>query len=197
MNRMKRFHRIYLLTMLFSLSVLFSCSDNASGPDDGPSGRGQASFTITGDISGQKTGIAEFYSFSAFGVHSWTIDIFDIGPSTFELSFVRVGNSPISRPAPGNYSIGSDFLNSSGFTAFYTHGTGNNATEYAPLFSGFCSENTEEGGTLTIENSSDDRVSGKFEFKASDYDFDESGNCEVLGTITVKGEFDAKRTSLN
>lgn len=196
MNRMKRFHKIYLLTMLFSLSVLLSCSDNAAGPDEGPSGSGQASFTISGDISGQKTGRAEFYSFSALGVHLWSIDVFDVGPSTFELSFQRIGTSPISRPAPGNYSISSDFLDSSKFSAIYTHVTGNNATEYTPIFSDLCSGNTEEGGTLTIENSSDDRVSGKFEFTASDTGFDELGNCEVLGTITVKGEFDAKRTTL-
>jgi len=193
---MKSYHHLHLYTIIILLFAFLSCSDSSAGPDEGPSGGGSASFTVSGAVNGQKSGIAEFYSFSAFGVHTWTIDIFDVGPSTFELSFVRVGNSPISRPAPGNYSIGSDFLDSSGFTAFYTHGTGSNSTEYAPIFSGFCSDNQGEGGTLTIENSSDNSVSGKFEFKASDYDFDESGNCEVLGTVTVKGEFDAKKTTL-
>jgi hypothetical protein len=197
MNKMKRFQHIYLFTILFSLSVLLSCSDNSAGPDEGPSGKGQASFTITGDITGQKTGIAEFYSFSAFGVHTWSIDIYDIGPTTYDLSFSRVDLSPISRPATGNYTLNSDFMDTSGFTVIYSTGSGNSAVEYTPIFSGLCPELTDEGGTLTIENSSDDRVSGKFEFTASNFDFDASGNCVVLGTITVKGEFEAKKTSLN
>lgn len=198
MKEMKRFPRIYLLTILFSLSILLSCSDNSAGPDEGPSGRGQASFTIAGDITGQKTGIAEFYSFSAFGVHTWSISIFDIGPSTYELDFTIIDTSSISRPVNGIYNLDTNLAPTIGFKAIYSNIIGNNVTEYTPFISAvFCPEITGDGGTLTIENSTDDRVSGKFEFTASNFDFDESGNCVVLGAVTVKGEFDAKKTSLN
>ncbi len=199
MKKKNKFKALLLLTGLcLVITMAVSCSDNSAGPDDGPGGKGQASFTISGAVSGQKTGVAEFYNFSAFGIHTWTIDIYDLGPSTYELSLFKVSNSPISNPAPGSYDLGNDLFTNDGFVATYTDGVGPNSTEYSPILSALCPGVSEdEGGTLIIESSNNDRIKGSFSFKGSDFDFDDNGNCVVLGTVTVSGQFNATKTNLD
>lgn len=186
----------HLCVAILSFFLFLSCSDNSAGPDAGSGGRGSASFTVTGAVTGQNSGIAEFYSFGAFGVYTWTIELYNNAPQTFEITFTKVGTSPISRPAPGTYNLRTGLLDT-GFTAVYGNISGRDVTEYTPIFSDLCPAASGDGGTLTIESSSEDRIKGTFEFVGSDFDFNESGTCIVLGTVEVKGEFDARRIVLD
>lgn len=52
--------------LLFALAVLASCSDSSSSDDGGRFG--EVSFNISRDISGQKSGMADFHSMSSYGV---------------------------------------------------------------------------------------------------------------------------------
>lgn len=49
-----------LLIIIFVISVAAACSDSSSGPDLDNS-PGQVSLTVSGDVQGEKTGMADFY----------------------------------------------------------------------------------------------------------------------------------------
>ena len=97
------------------------------------------------------------------------------GPGRF-ISFVRQGE----RPAPGTYTLGG--FDRTEFTAIYT-------TLDRIGFPGGGSTFFAESGTLTVETSSEERIAGRFEFRARSFDLGEGPGDEQ--NATVRGAFDA------
>jgi hypothetical protein len=188
---------VTLLTVfLFASFTLISCDDDPVSSDDD---LGAGSVSVSGDVNADASGIADFSGIEdgPGGVHSWSITVNDFNPQTFSLQFLHVAHDPISHPAEGTYEIGMgsstpfDEEDDMAFTGIYTHienGDFMNAVEYSTLP---CDEDSDFEGTLTIESSESDLISGSFQFTAAYYDYDDMGNCEIHGTIDVSGDFTA------
>ncbi|WP_141691557.1 DUF6252 family protein [Rhodohalobacter halophilus] len=165
------------LTLLLSI-LIFSfcggCSDSTSNDDLDE--LGTVTFEVSGALEGDKEGMADFYSMSAYSLYTWEISTHDFNPQSFSLQFQRTSQSEIENPEPGTYSIGGgpdDYL------AIFTDTEAGfaDAVEYSTF-----SEGT--GGTLEITHSSDDLIRGTFSFTASS----EGGE-----TVTItNGQFEAK-----
>ncbi len=189
-----------LLIIIFVISVAAACSDSSSGPDLDNS-PGQVSLTVSGDVQGEKTGMADFYGGEpgGQGIHYWELSFNDFSPQTYSLQLSLTDFDEIRRPSPGSYEIGFEPGNpfeEQGeplFFGIYTHipnGSFSNAMEFDTGL--FCVDEGPRGGTLVITGSSSEAVSGSFSFKAANYDFDDSGNCILQGEIEVTGEFNAR-----
>lgn len=179
--------RITVFTLVIAVAGITACSDNSTGPSE--TELGQATMTTSGDVEGQKEGMADFNSLDLGALYSWEISIHDFGPQTFSLSFRLLSSDPIERPGPGTYEIGSGPTDPAVFTANYSDVEDgiSNATDYSTLFGDY-------GGSLTITESNDNQVKGTFEFNAADFDLE---NDQVLGEITVSGEFIANQRISN
>ncbi len=98
------------------------------------------------------------------------------GPGHF-ISLGREGE----RPTPGTYAFGG--FDREGVFGFYTSiertAFPNGGTTFAA-----------ESGTLTVESSSDERIAGRFEFRARSFGFGEGD--EGGRTAIVRGAFDAE-----
>lgn len=70
-------------SLLLASALLASCSSSTSSDNDDRFG--ESSFNLSGDISGQKSGMADFYSTTQFGISIWEVDMYDFKPSTFSL----------------------------------------------------------------------------------------------------------------
>lgn len=175
--------RFTFFALFFTAVCITACSDNSTGPDEPD--LGNASLTVSGDVEGQRQGMADFNSLHVMNLYTWEILIHDYNPQTFSLDFMLLSNEPIDRPGPGTYEIGSGTAEPTIFTASYSDVEDGftNSTEYSTLFG-------EYGGTLTITESSDEQVKGTFEFTAADIDLE---NDRVLGEISVSGEFTARQ----
>lgn len=166
------------ICLIFAFALLSSCSDSTSSTDDD---LGEVNFEISGDLSGQKSGVADFYGMSSSGVHTWEISMTDIGPQTFSFQIMKFSDEEITRPGTGTYSIGPDFIGDDDFTAYFTVIEGD--TEYSASEEGY-------GGTVTITTSDSDLVEGTFEVTLADYDI-EAG--EAVGELTItEGQFSAR-----
>ncbi|MEP0548732.1 MAG: hypothetical protein ABJF88_17485 [Rhodothermales bacterium] len=99
------------------------------------------------------------------------------GPGHF-ISLMRDGE----RPEPGTYTLGGLF-DPTEFSAFFSSfdRTG---------FPGVGTTLVAESGTLTVEASSDERIAGRFEFRARSIGFGEDDEAEQAAT--VRGAFDAQ-----
>ena len=190
---------LLLIIASFGLWSIPGCSDSSSGPDLGDVG--QVSLTVSGDVEGQKTGMADFYGDEpgGVGIHYWELSFNDFSPQTYSLQLSLQDFEEIERPAPGTYEIGFDVPNPFGesgppvFLGIYTHipnGSFSNAVEYDTGI--VCDDDTPQRGTLVISSSTSSQVSGTFNFTATSYDFDNSGNCVILSEIEVVGEFSAR-----
>lgn len=188
---------LFLIIAFIGLLVVWGCSDSSSGPDLGDAG--QVSLTVSGDVEGQKTGMADFYGQDLGGIHYWELSFNDFSPQTYSLQLSLQDFEEIERPGPGSYEIGFDVPNPFGergetvFLGIYTHipnGSFSNAVEYDTGI--LCDDDRPQRGTLVISSSTSSQVSGTFNFTATSYDFDNSGNCVILGEIEVTGEFSAR-----
>lgn len=177
-----------LLITFFSMAILLgglSCSDNSTAPDnDTP---GESSVVVSGTIEGEYSGWATFNKADLpQDMQSWSIDMTD--NSTFTLSLSIASTGSISRPEAGTYTIGHSIgFDSSDFAAIFTDietgGVGAGADyEYSTVGS------EETTGTLVIEESSDNEVSGHFSFNGAG-EIDENGN--IIDPVTIEGEFRA------
>ena len=182
---MKSFLNIITLAILMALTI--SCSDNGSnstGPDEI---FGSISMTVTGAIDAVHECDNRASCVVSFGeviteigsttIYTWQIEAGDF--TTFlPFGFSSTSfNSPVNRPAPGSYTLGSGMAPS--FEAGYSNIEGG-------LNDDFSFETTDSvGGTLVIETSTSERVTGSFEFDA--IHIDEGDN----RTITVTGTFEA------
>lgn len=180
---LKNVHLIYPV-IIMAFIFFSSCSDDPSGPD--LSG-GDVSITVTGDIEAELSGMADFDGMqSGQNVHTWEISFNDFNPQTYTMLFLKSEEEEFPQPAEGAYSIGD--LNDE-FNAFYLHVEGNFDTTEFTTFD-LCGTG-DAGGTLTLENSTENEVVGRFDYRALHEDFDESGVCRVLGSVRVRGEFKA------
>ncbi len=90
----------------------------------------------------------------------------------------------MSRPSPGTYVIGQGGNNVEAFSVVYTRIENEdfaNAIEYDTSLE-------ENAGTLTIETSNENEVSGTFSFTAvkRDDQFNVTGQIQVSGSFTAK-----------
>lgn len=179
----------FYLSSLLVLPLIFlftSCSDdddsNNTPPDETGGHGGSASFTVSGELEGEHTGIADFRAFEMNGVHTWDINILDQSPITYTISFVQTGGEPIDAPAIGTYPLELSKADDV-YIANYSH------YEESP----FQGEDYVVGidgtsGELEITSSTDELIEGTFSFTAVRLDDDG----QVAGTITVTdGEFSA------
>ncbi len=174
------------ITVCLILSFfLTACSDNGNDPDvDTP---GDATVTISGEIEGEHEGWGLFNQSELPQGEDWGIQLTNNSSFHVQISLWSIDGS-VTRPSPGSYTISSE---TSDFTGIYTDlesgGIGAGADyEYSTI-------HEETGGTLIIESSTDEEVSGSFEFVAA-HDTDEHGN--VYGFVTVSGEFTATNQNL-
>jgi hypothetical protein len=173
----------FLVFLSFAFSG-YSCSDDNDGPED--ISMGEANFTVSGAVEGEKSGQADFHHLTDLpgGLENWEISIHDFSPQTFSLQFSLSSSNSITQPGTGTYEIGFEANSSNVFLAIYTHipnGDFMNSTEYSTLWGG--------AGTLTITTSNEDTVSGSFQFSATEVD----DELNVVGTINITGEFTAKK----
>lgn len=177
-----------LLIIVFAMAILLaglSCSDNSTSPEsDTP---GESSVEVSGTIEGEYSGWATFNKAELpQDMESWSINMTD--NTTFNLSLNIASSGSISRPGTGTYTIG--------------HSIGFDATDFAAIFTDIASGGIGAGadyeystvgsdettGTLVIEESSENEVSGRFSFNGAG-DIDENGN--IIDPITAEGEFTA------
>ena len=188
MNSFKNTHAI--LMVLFISFALISCSDdddrNATPLDIGDSmvsALGVVNLSISSDLEGPRTGIADFDHMDLGSRQVWEISMQDYSPKTFDLK-IRQISEEASRPEPGSYGIGSNVSDPNiywvDFTLFENHDFAK-AEEYSTMF--------EQAGTLIIETSNDEGVSGSIEFTGHKYLDDTT---DMISSITVSGNFTAR-----
>ncbi|MBT0606703.1 hypothetical protein [Aequorivita echinoideorum] len=147
------------MVALTALLILGSCNNDDNNDSEPQNDMGEVNFTLSGDITGNKTGFANFIEMEQQTTTPQIINMFDNdgGVQTFSLTFYRSSiNGPLDRPTPGNYPIGNaaEFLDGSGFSVIYTNTTNDN--EYG----------LEASGSLTISEINDTEVIGTFSFSA-------------------------------
>lgn len=174
------FKKLNILMLSIILLAAFACSDNST-KSGGEPGKGEGSFTISGDLEGEKTGISNFRAFEMSGVHTWDINILDQNPITYTIDFRLMSDEPIERPQPGTYELSTSSFDGTTFSGTYTFFEDNQMDPDGYIV-GLPGSDTE--GTLIITSSSEDLVEGTYQFTAK--------NIESGGTITVSnGEFSA------
>jgi hypothetical protein len=159
--------------MAFSFT---SCSDdddsNGGGgaPPPSPPAQDQMSFTLSGDLEGEKTGQAFVFVAGAGGVSNVVLSGNDgpgitEGAQTFSLNFYQSGDQV---PEEGTYEIGFEQgSNGTGFWVLYESFEDGPAN---PVSYGGVSGSS---GTLEITSASETMISGTFEFTAVNASGDE------------------------
>ncbi len=191
---------LFLITI--SLMMITNCSDNVSGTDDPDKpGSHNLEFSISGDVEDEKTGIIGFFgagesSFANESDHMWQLlsEDSDPGPQTFRLDFIYMDlDEKVSRPVPGTYDVGSisytEDPDSPVFTVSYVNTQ--QSIAYSSAFAEICGEEYAHTGTLTIDTSTEELVTGKFAFDAFACD-----QGSISATINLTGEFTAPRLDL-
>lgn len=166
------------------LLVAGGCSDSTSGPDGDSGSVGQATFELSGAISGERSGFAQFGGIEVSGLHMWSITVSDGGSATFSLTISISSADPFDTPAPGTYPIGMPTLDPSIFSADYAD---TREGLIAPPHYTTIPAGTQ--GSITITQSTEGEVSGTFHFNAVHVD---SSTNEALGEIVAtNGAFTA------
>jgi len=134
--------------------LLPGSSDPATDP-----GLGTASFTISGDIEGEREGIANFRAFEMSGVHTWDINILDQSPITYTIAFMLWSDEIIEWPSPGTYNLVMGNFDGTEF-----HGTYSDMSESSTHPEGYVVNlpGSETQGTLNITSSSENLVNSVF-----------------------------------
>ena len=191
MNFFKNTSSIILaICISFAFASCSNDDDKSSGPAGGTpnpaAALGTVNLTISGDVEGQRSGIADFDIIDLGFMQTWDLNLYDHSPQTFDLSFVHMATDGSGgRPAPGTYEIGNSVSEQKVFWVDYTHIENQdfaNSIEYSAMYG--------QAGTLVITTSNEQLVSGTFEFTAHQYDDD---SMEIIGTINVSGSFSAKK----
>lgn len=144
---------------------------------------GTIKLTVSGDIEGDRAGVADFYHGNAGSTEWWEISGHDSpGGQTFsvDLKLMVIGQE-LAQPKAGTYQIGFVPNSPDVFTASFIDiidSENHVQKEYGTM---------PGEGTLTIEVSNENRVKGHFEFTA--HSLDDMMNIE--DQIIVKGKFDA------
>lgn len=172
--------KISLIFILIYSTFLLSCSSDDDNSAD-LSGFGSATVNLSGDLEGTRTGMADFHYHELGSMYMWEISFHDLSPQTFALTLMLQSHEPISRPTPGTYEIGFDPLDPDVFSASFINIEDSNFVDSVEY------DTFDNGGTLTIETSTDEKVTGHFEFTANSRD----DNFNSTGTIHVSGSFEA------
>lgn len=175
---------LLVLPLIFLFTSRSDDDDSNNTPPDETGGHGgSASFTVSGELEGEHTGIADFRAFEMAGVHTWDITLIDQDPITFNVSFAQTGGEPIDRPGPGTYPLGIDIQSDNTYMTTYEH-FDDNPLQGESYTVGI----NETSGVMEITSSTDELIEGTFSFTAVRLDDDG----QVAGTITVTdGEFSA------
>src|SRR5690554_3353676 len=189
MNLLKQ--KCSFLLMLFILSALISCSDNDKNidPPSEPelkSALGSASLNFSGEIEGQHKALADFDDLYIGKRNTWKITMQDYSPQTFEVTIFKMSSTGgAARPVPGTYEIGGNLSSPNVYWATVVLRESESISEVIEY-----SSMVDKTGTLIIDASDDEAVSGSLEFTAHQYD---PVSLEVLNTTTVTGSFIAKQ----
>lgn len=174
------FNTVFLSALLLTFTA---CSDDdnegpsTGGGSGGTEHGGSASFTVSGELEGEYTGVADFRAFEMSGIYTWDIGIKDYDPMTFNISFRQTGGEPIDAPSVGTYPLELSQEEGVYLTSFEHYD--DNSDEYIVGPS-------ETSGVLEITSSTDTRIEGTFSFTASKYEDGETRFIEV-----TNGEFSA------
>lgn len=138
--------------------------------------------TVTGDVQGTFTGMADFDALETGQSQIWSLSMHDYRPQTFSLAFLRM-NKGLKNPEVGTYTVGTGA--GADFSAIFTHIVDENFSA-AREFSSF---GDGTSGTLTIESATDQMIKGSFDFSATGYD----DQIQQLNTVHIKGKFKANK----
>lgn len=171
------------LCIAIAFVFLFGCSDDENNTGGGGGGGGgdlgEVSFDISGDIEGQKSGIATVLPDEDHDLLQ--ISLHDYQPQTFSMTFMQLGSAEV--PAVGEYSLGAPVATD--FNAFYTN------TEAGHADADEYNEFTGEAGTLEITESSATSVSGTFELTLQYLDEDTMEPVDGREIVITNGQFTA------
>lgn len=187
--------RAQLLLLAALLLPLAACDSSGSNDDEPAVDDGRVNVSISGEATGSFDGFAYFYEYTDpdtdntfFGLLLSNTDT--ESPSTMA-EFVTIVRQS-SRPGTGTYSfadldtdLGMDDLPSDLFVAIVS-----SASTDKEVFSFYVSN----GGSLTIDRSSDEEVMGSFEINATGIRVVDGGQTEEVD-ITVEGTFNANPSS--
>ena len=191
--------RAYSLLLLMAVLCLAACdSGDADEPLDAQPGRFSATVTIDGGDRFSFDGLASATNFRGFIVDYDSLyvgnDSLYTGDSLRSTFMITLGGFTGSgpghyvslmregeRPEPGTYAFGG--VDREAFFGFFSSFDGLALPNAGTAF-------VAESGTVTVERSSDERVAGRFEFRARSIGFGEGD--EVGQTATVRGAFDAQ-----
>ena len=167
------------LTLALTLTSLAACGDDKD-PIAGPAPSKTYSASVTGDLSKSLTGPAAFGADTVDGGEAVFAVTLGDPDSDDVLVLVRSGSA---RPGAGTYPLSGPLDGTpSEWSAIYIIGDGD---ELVGLF-------TAESGTLTITESSAQRLKATFQMEAVGY---MAGDFETEVSITVSGSFDAGAAS--
>ncbi|NEN24910.1 hypothetical protein G3O08_15525 [Cryomorpha ignava] len=177
------FNTLFLTALLLTFTA---CSDDDESPSTGSNGDdtghgGSASFTVSGDLEGEHTGIADFRAFEINGIHTWDITLIDQNPITFNISFAQTGGESIDAPTVGVYPLEVS-QDENVYLTTYEHFDGNpfQGETYTAGIDG-------TSGVMEITTSTESLIEGTFSFTAARF---EDG--QIVGSIEVtNGEFSA------
>lgn len=167
--------------------VLLGLSSAACAEGPGRSSvSGSFSIAVEGGAEEQKRVHADFEAIeSGLTVNVWELQLRDTRPWTVTLTLTRQMQGPPEPPPVGTYEIGYRPVDARVFSAVLVR-RGNRDGE-SREYSTF---HPDTGGTLTITESTDDLVSGTFEFTAVR---DDGGSGREAERIVVSaGEFSAR-----
>jgi hypothetical protein len=190
--------RTYSLLLLTAALCLAACdsSSDADEPLVAPPGRFSADVVIDGagavsfDGFASATNSGFFVDYDSLYIGDDSLFTGDSLRSTFMITlgaFEGPGRGQFisltrqgERPETGTYAL--DDFDRDAFFAFYVSPSGSGFPSDGDIFAA-------ESGTVTIERSSDQRVAGRFDFRARSFGL---GEGEENGrTATVRGAFDA------
>ncbi len=167
--------------MLLATSV--SCNEDTASALEVEPLPATGSFLVTGTINREVSGEASFQIEAMNGSTSLEILIIDDFIDEFQLDLFLVYQGSGTLPNAGTYSIGGDPDDENIFRAylnFFGGGFGDGVL--------FSTDNVEDAGTLTISQSTTERISGTFQFEARTLDL--PGDDPAYITIQ-DGEFSA------
>ncbi len=187
--------RASLLLLAALLLPLTACDSGGSSDEETGVEEGRVNVSISGEATGSFDGFAYFYEFvdpdtddTFFGLLLSNTDTESPGASAEFVTIVRQS----SRPDTGTYSfadldtdLGMDDLPSDLFVALISSAS----TDKEVL--GFYVSN---GGSLIVDRSSDEAVSGSFEINATGIRLTDGQQTEEVD-ITVEGAFSANPSS--
>lgn len=176
------------------LLPLTACDSGGSNDDEPEVAEGRVNVSVGGEASGSFEGFAYFYEATdpdpdsddtVFGLVLSSTDTENPGTNS---QFIFIARQS-SRPGTGTYDFvdlqsdaDSDDLEADRFAAWVSP-----AISDESVF-GFYFSN---GGTLTIDRSSDDGVAGSFEINATGFQFTSGSQEPEEINVTIEGAFDA------